>query len=105
MKRSNKSEKGKGGTLDTRPNPWTADGQRNGLRPSVADAQGFAAMCDVLLDAGCALILGATRDGGAVVLTILDGANRHRTYCGSEFELDQAVDAVRDIFSTPTRDG
>ena len=45
---------------------------------------------DSVLLAGAAVMLGATRDGGAVIITIFDGENRHRTYCSNERELESA---------------
>ena len=40
---------------------------------------------------GCALMFGATRDGGAVALTLLDGNERHKLYPQNVQELNQAL--------------
>lgn len=52
---------------------------------------------------GAALNFAATRDGGAVVLTLLDGPNRPKVYCSNVQELHQALtDLVASITTPPT---
>jgi hypothetical protein len=46
------------------------------------------------LAAGCAIMLGVTRDGGAVHITIYDGEAKHRVYIADSVEWDDAMDAV-----------
>jgi len=45
--------------------------------------------------------VGRTRDGGAMVLTVLDGDNRHRTYCSSTAELEAALESLEAAFTAP----
>jgi len=85
----NGSPSGKGGNIDTRRNPFLGNG-KVAARPNLASVPGMGAVIDSVLLAGAAVMLGATRDGGAVIITIFDGENRHRTYCSNERELESA---------------
>jgi len=90
---------GKGGNIDTRRNPFVASG-KDAARPSLASVPGMGAVIDSVLLAGAAVMLGATRDGGAIVITIFDGQDRHRTYCSNERELENAwasISAAYDV--------
>jgi hypothetical protein len=89
-----KTENGKGGNFDTRKNPFTAKTVRKGGAPDIASAIGLGPALDALLKAGCAFMVGRTRDEGALVLTVLDQDDRHRTYCSTEEELDEAITAL-----------
>jgi len=90
---ANKSESGKGGNFATRKNPFTA---RKGttIRPRLDEITSLGTAIDAILDAECAVIIGSTRDGGALVLTILDNDERHRTYCSNPEELEEAITEV-----------
>lgn len=44
-----------------------------------------------VVEHGCALMIGATRDKGAISLTLLDGNERHRVYPTDVQELHQAL--------------
>jgi len=91
---------GKGGNFATRKNPFTQTATpRN--RPSLADNSSIGLALDAVLGAECAIIIGSTRDGGALVLTILDGDERHRTYCSNEGELDEAVSVMLRLYTSP----
>lgn len=91
-------EKGKGGLWDTRPNPF-GQGKAQHIAPELAAVSGLGQAFDRVLHTGCAIMVGHTRDGGAVVLTILDGEQRHRTYCANETELDAAIEAMTFVYS------
>jgi hypothetical protein len=93
-----KSEKGKGGIWDTRPNPFTQQKAAH-IAPELAAVSSLGLTLDRVLRTGCAVMLGHTRDGGAVVLTVLDGEQRHRTYCANESELDAAIEAMSFVYS------
>jgi hypothetical protein len=88
-----KLEKGKGGLFDTRPNPF---GYQKGthIAPTLTESDNLGRVFDAVCGNGCALILGHTRDGGALVITVLDGDQRHRTYCSNDNELAGALDAL-----------
>lgn len=92
--------KGKGGNYDSRPNPFNS--KKNGsIAPELAEVPLLASVLDKVLKSGCACMLGHTRDGGAVVLTILDGDNRHRTYCANTAELEDAFSVLNDMYDEP----
>jgi len=86
-------ERGKGENWDTRPNPFNRNGVTH-IAPSFTDCTDLARLLDAVCRAGCAVMVGHTRDGGAVVFTILDGDNRHRTYCANDAELQGAIDSA-----------
>lgn len=88
-----KTETGKGGTWDSRPNPFGGKDVPH-IAPELAEVAGLGRVFDLVLRAGCALMLGHTRDGGAVCFTVLDGDNRHRTYAGNVHDLEQAIESL-----------
>jgi hypothetical protein len=90
--------KGKGGNFDKRPNPFTNGPHLVAAQISFTDISDIAEVLDVVTAAGCALMLGRTRDGGALVLTILDGDDRYRTYCANNTELQNAIDAMLKMY-------
>ena len=89
--------RGKGGNFDSRKNPF---GNIRLLKsaPDLASVAMLGGTLDKVLRAGHAVMLGHTRDGGALVLTILEGENRHRTYCSNNDELDAAITAMENMF-------
>ena len=91
--------KGKGGNFDKRPNPFTGTANRQAAQVSFTDISDIAEVLDVVIAAGCAIMLGRTRDGGALVLTILDGDDRYRTYCADNTELQNAVNALLKMYT------
>lgn len=94
-----KKVRGKGDQWDTRPNPF-ASTKSIGHAPSFGDISNFGNALDKVLESGCALLVGRTRDGGAVVLTVLDGEQRHRTYCSDAPELEAAIHALSFLYET-----
>lgn len=94
-----KDARGKGGNFDTRPNPWGAQGGAH-IAPEFAEVSSLGSTFDTVCRAGCALMVGHTRDGGAVVLTVLDADQRHRTYCSNVAELEDAITALVALYST-----
>lgn len=93
-----KVEKGKGELWDTRVNPFLSK-QGSHIAPSFTDTTDIARLLDAVCRSGCALMVGHTRDGGAVVFTILDGDNRHRTYCSNDNELQGAIDSAYSAYA------
>jgi hypothetical protein len=91
--------KGKGGNFDKRPNPFNNGPRPMGAQISFTDISNIATVLDVTIASGCAIMLGRTRDGGALVLTILDGDDRYRTYCANNTELQNAIDAMLKMYS------
>jgi hypothetical protein len=91
-------ETGKGESWDTRKNPF-ASGSVAHIAPSFTDVTDLGRFMDSVCRAGCALMVGHTRDGGAVVFTVLDGELRHRTYCASDHELQGAIDSAYAAYS------
>lgn len=92
------TQKGKGGSLDTRKNPFATGPKLVAARPEFASHSRCGFAIDSVIRAGCAIIIGSTRDGGAIVLTILDGEDRHRTYCSTDAELEDALHSVEMLY-------
>jgi hypothetical protein len=95
---SKQPEKGKGGLWETRPNPFSQR-QVTHIAPELAAVSSLGSAFDKVLRTGCALMLGHTRDGGALVLTVLDGEQRHRTYCANDVEMEAAIEALCFVYS------
>lgn len=89
---------GKGGDFDTRPNPFKGSGPNPRTSADFTEISDLGKALQVCVEAGCAIMLGRTRDGGAVVLTILDQDERHRTYCSNNVELQNAFDAIVNMY-------
>jgi hypothetical protein len=90
--------KGKGGNFASQANPFFGGPQRKGTAPDLTEVPELSKAVQVLLKAGCAILIGQTRDGGAVVLTILDGEQRHRTYCASDVDVREALTAIHNMY-------
>ena len=93
-----KDERGKAGKFDTRANPFTGTRKPMGSLPNFTEIPNATSAIQAVISASCAIIVGSTRDGGAVVFTVLDGDQRHRTYCSTEQELQDAVNALIDMY-------
>jgi hypothetical protein len=87
---------GKGGNLLTRRNPFTTS--KVASAPDMVECRTALLGIEALLRAECAIIISRTRDGGAICLTVLDGDDRHRTYCSSEDELEEAFSAIAALY-------
>lgn len=59
--------------------------------PQLADVAGVLAVVDAIMAAGDAVIFGATSDGGAVSVTLLQGRERLKRYAADVRELEQLV--------------
>jgi len=88
---------GKGGNFNTRANPF-GNGKSVGVAPKLTGTATIGIVLDEVLAAGCAIMLGRTRDGGALVCTVLDGEERHRSYASSEQELDAMMLALHNYY-------
>lgn len=93
-----KQESGKGGNFDTRANPFQGSTHRQDSSADYTEVPNLGKALQVLIAAGCACILGGTRDGGAMVVTILDGEQRHRTYCSTSEELADAFSRIEEMY-------
>jgi len=62
----------------------------NKLRDAIADT----------VNMGAAIMFSGTRDGGAVVLTVLDGDARNKVYATNVAELDEALRDLTESFGT-----
>jgi hypothetical protein len=91
---------GKGGNFDSRANPF-GNSKSSGHAPELTGTVTLGIVLDEVLQSGCAIMFGHTRDGGALVVTVLDGEQRHRTYCTSSQELDQAMLALHTTYEKP----
>lgn len=86
------------GQFQTRPNPFKNTPQNQGNAPELASNTFLGQAIDAAMRQGCAVLLGHTRDGGALCITILDGDDRHRTYATNGDELDQAVASMIEMY-------
>ena len=93
-----KNGSGKGANFESRKNPFLQMVLPTGLRANYTEIPNLGKALQVLVEAECAVILGRTRDGGAMVVTILDGEDRHRTYCSTSNELQAAFDRIIDMY-------
>lgn len=84
----------------TRANPFQ-NNQAGKATAYLADVQGLGMACDAILGEGCAIVFSRTRDGGALVVTILDDDQRHRTYCSNQVELDRAIESIGYAYIDP----
>lgn len=96
-----KSPTGKGGNIDTRPNPFGISRISKQTRPDVATCPSLLQCLDMGITAGAGFIIAGTRDGGALCITVLEGDTRHRTYCSSDEELEEAVASLTEYFTQP----
>lgn len=94
-----KPENGKGGTFDTRANPFSKMRLPNGGAPLVTECSSLWAGVQCALTAGCAVLVGHTRDGGALCITVLDNDERHRTYVSNADELEEAAQALMHLYT------
>jgi|ERR1044072_1819130 hypothetical protein len=91
-------DSGKGSNFVTRANPFGKVTTLHGA-PELASATMAPKAIDTALRAGCAVMFGWTRDQGALCITILDGQDRHRTYCSNETELDDALTSMLEMYA------
>lgn len=49
-----------------------------------------------VLESGCAILLGATSDGGAISVTLYDGDQRWREYASTPGEFKEVLQAIED---------
>ena len=91
-----KTRRGRGGALQTTSNVFGRE-RRGEVNPKMEGVNLGADTVDRLHAHGYALVIGRTRDGGAVSITLLDGDERHRTYCATQEELNEAFDTLREL--------
>ncbi len=60
-------------------------------RGALRESPGVGAILDRVIEAGAALIVARTRDGGAIALTLLNDDGREKTYAVSQADLDDAL--------------
>lgn len=92
-------ENGKGENFVKRNNPFQTS-FKTSTAPNLDELSNLGSAIDEILQCGAAILIGRTRDGGAVVLTILDGADRYRTYCSDHQELEGAVRVIHEQYGT-----
>lgn len=94
-----KEPKGKGGNFDTRANPFAQMRSTLGVAPKVTECASLWSGVQCAVQAGCAVLVGQTRDGGALCITVLDGDERHRTYAADTGELEAAGQALMQMYT------
>lgn len=80
-------------------NPFMSNGAHK--TPELDGYTELLAVLDGVFYNGCAILLSHTADGGALVLTVLDGPARHKTYITSEAEMDLMIEALREAYPAP----
>lgn len=91
-----KKTPGRGADFKTEKNPFASFQVKD--RPALADHSDLGLILDALIDGGDAIIIGATRDGGALAFTVMEGDQRHRTYAATDSELDGALRALHTMY-------
>ena len=86
------------GTIKTGVNPF-ARGRSSDDGALFKDVPSLGLVIDSLLGRGAALVIGRTRNGDAVSITVLDGDERHRTYCHGQDDLDFAFRQLSEMYS------
>lgn len=87
---------------------WSNDKSENATYRVAIDALSaipeglLASALLAVVESGCALMVSATRDKGALCLTLLDGDKRNRVYPASAAELTAALTDLRDSLSDTT---
>jgi hypothetical protein len=100
--RAVRNGRGRGGSFQTIANPFETHTDVT-TRARIARSAKAPAAIDAALDSGLAIIVGRTKDGGAVSLTLLAGEERHRTYCATQEELDEAFAAILRMVAATAR--
>lgn len=91
----------------SRPKPL---GRTRDVSPKIGeiwslDAAKVHAALGAAFASGCAILISPTSDGGALSVTLYAGEQRHRAYCSSSSELQEALDAVTDVAEAHTMGG
>lgn len=73
-------------------------GSYKDMHAGLDEVHNLAEILDNIVRSGCAIMFGETRDGGAMVITILDGDNRHRTYCHDVDEVNKAFEVMAEMY-------
>lgn len=83
---------------------WGGDKAKNSVHHAASEAlRGvdkvvLVAALDAVVSVGAALLVGSTRDGGAVNLTLMNGNDRIKVFCANADELTAALADLRDSF-------
>jgi len=85
------------GEIKSDKNPFHRAAARS-ERGLLKDVPNLGLVLDNVLSRGAAVLLGCTRDGGTVSITVLDGDDRHRTYCAHQVDLDSAFLALAEMY-------
>lgn len=80
-------------SLPGRGNPFGV-GALGHIAPTLTEVSNLASVCDNIMRSGCGIMLSHTRDGGALVVTILDGDERYKQYAGNQGELERLFDSL-----------
>jgi hypothetical protein len=86
---------------------WSNDKSENAVYREALDALNavpeglLASVLLAVVESGCALMFSATRDKGALVLTLLNGDARNRVYPVNVAELVAALTDLRDSLTDP----
>lgn len=80
-----------------RLSPWGKQKSHEG-RCAVGELAGVGSLIDRIVNAGDAIMFSRTSDGGALVVTLYAGEERHKTYAPGQEELDEAWEALAQAY-------
>lgn len=70
------------------------NGKSGHVAPSWVDAAGALLAIDSVIETGDAIIIGRTRDGGAIAVTLISGDEREKLYASDDEELSDLIQTV-----------
>ena len=89
-------ESAKGGNFKVERNSLRQNGPGN--RCVMSGIPGLGDVVETVIASGAYLSFGATFDGGAILIRVLDGPEKLSTYCHTREELEEAIQALRDRY-------
>lgn len=97
MSVGNDRNEGKSRRSDTRVRKHTVDPfrRRGGDESNLGEfgaCPGVSHVLDAVVGSGNGILIGVTRDGGAISVTLMVGEERHRTYAHDQDELDAVIE-------------
>lgn len=75
--------------------PSAAASDDRGICLTTINPKLLAAAISGIVAAGDAAVIGSTRDGGAVVITVLSGTDKHKFYAANQGELEDNLNLIR----------
>lgn len=98
---TNRSTRGKkiGGVSERQPRVRFGASNGNHHIAELGKVSRAAEIMDFVIQAGDAIVVSTTSDGGAVVVTVLAGDSREKAYAAGQLELDGVFDQIEAAYS------